>query len=97
MTQGVNDSAWYSGSEGQMREEILGLVEVPESNFAEFFAGYQQQLIDAGFTIRPEGAHQGTSIYRLTSPAVGGRLYITLEPLEENDSILLGIWNQYPW
>jgi hypothetical protein len=75
----------------------LGLVEVPESNFPEFFAGYQQQLTDAGFTIQPEGAHQGTPIYRLTSPSVDGNLYITLETLEDNDSILLGIWNQYPW
>ncbi|PSB10477.1 hypothetical protein C7B76_24155 [filamentous cyanobacterium CCP2] len=95
--QGVNDAEWYAGSEGEVREGIRGLVEIPESNFEEFFAGYRQQLAEAGFNIRQEGSYQGTPIFRLTSPSAEGSLFITLETLEEDDRILMAVWDKYPW
>lgn len=95
--QGVNDAEWYAGSEGEVREGIRGLVEIPESNFEEFFADYRQQLAEAGFNIRQEGSYQGTPIFRLTSPSAEGSLFITLETLEEDDRILMAVWDKYPW
>jgi hypothetical protein len=94
--EGITDAQLYSSESGQMRTGILGLVNIPEADFETFFARYQQQLIESGFNIRPEGAYQGTPIYRLTSPTVEGSLFITLEPLE-GGSILMAIWDQYPW
>jgi hypothetical protein len=96
IAQGVNDAQWYANPEGQIRQDIRGLVEIPEADFEEFFAAYRQQLTAAGFTIRAEGAYRGTPIYRLTSQTSETPLFITLEPLEEG-SILMAIWEKYPW
>lgn len=88
---------WYGTTDGQFRDEILGVLRISDQDFEEFWPAYQQQLKDQGFTIISQGRVGSALLYQLTPRDQSRRLYLSIEPLEGGSEILLVIWSQYPW
>jgi outer membrane biosynthesis protein TonB len=93
----VAEVEWYAGESGTFREEILGMLRISDEEFEGFWERYQNELRNKGFTIRPEGRVAGAILYQLNQTESSRRLYLSIETLEDEEEILLGIWNQYPW
>ncbi len=94
----VSDSQWYSDDGGQLRDDIVGLLQISDEDFDQFWTRYQEQLTEAGFKIQPQGrAPGGAILYQLSREGGNGRLYLSVESIEAENEILLGIWNRYPW
>lgn len=93
----VAEADWYGTTEGQFRDEILGILRISDQDFEAFWPAYQQQLKDQGFRIISEGRVGGALLYQLTPRDQSRRLYLSIEPLEGESEIVLAIWSQYPW